>query len=318
VMLGLLDKVWKEDKLLAELNRIEKLVGRHLHDRQRGAARATDVMREFIQNRRENILREFKQWPAPVLARPRKPSYTVNVGSAKGTFSTIWNDAPAANPPRSGKVSIELKLDGKVVKFKEIGATAANVQNRGIGRFGRRGNQQPQANVVLAGIPTNGQRVTLTLSMNRSAFAASAGKSVSVQGSFSFGNGGGGGGFGGFNPRGGRSVVGTIRFDKVGTTAGQPVNGEFNVRIVESRGGMFGGGQAAVERPGAKKRNVRLKQALALFKKFDANQDGKLQKSEWQKSGKSLEKADTNSDGKVSLAELLNWLKKSAPKGRSK
>jgi hypothetical protein len=54
--------------------------------------------------------------------------YTVEVGTAKGSFATQWRDKPAENPLEAGRAEIELVLDGKAVTFKQLGAVAQLAQ----------------------------------------------------------------------------------------------------------------------------------------------------------------------------------------------
>ena len=64
--------------------------------------------------------------------------------------------------------------------------------------------------------------------------------------------------------------------------------------------------------PDAESRSKRLKTAVALLKKHDANRDGKLGRQELARIRRPVGEADANSDGKVSLRELLDWLARSA------
>jgi hypothetical protein len=81
-------------------------------------------------------------------------------------------------------------------------------------------------------------------------FAASANKTIAVQGTLSEGD--GGGGF--FMPfGGGRVVEGKLTLAKAGMNAGDAVEGEFDLKVAETRGGFmnrFG----APNRPGNSER----------------------------------------------------------------
>jgi hypothetical protein len=111
-MRQLLENIWKEEELLKLIDRAQDLVGAHLHDRQSGAPRAMDGVREFIRSRRETITKELENWPVKVASQPRKPMYTVEVGTAKGSFATQWREEPAKNP-RRGRARVGWK-DGYV------------------------------------------------------------------------------------------------------------------------------------------------------------------------------------------------------------
>jgi spore coat protein CotH len=127
-MRELLENVWNEEELLKMIDRIENLAGDHLHDRQTGAPGAMNGVRQFIRSRRETITIELKHWPMRVAPHPRKPMYTVEIGTAKGSFATQWSDEPAKNPIESGRAEVQLVLDGETVTFKQVGATAQLAQ----------------------------------------------------------------------------------------------------------------------------------------------------------------------------------------------
>ena len=83
-------------------------------------------------------------------------------------------------------------------------------------------------------------------------------------------------------------------------------------RSSRSRGGSFRGrpSPSPPRRPGNDAKTSRsLRKSVALFKKHDANRDGSLDKSEWSAIDPSPGEADTNSDGGISLRELIDWLK---------
>jgi spore coat protein CotH len=289
----LLKDVWNEDELVKSIDRAEALLADHLHERQAGAPRAMDNTRQFIRGRRNAIAAELEKWPVQVSPQPRRPMYTVDVGSAKGSFTTTWHDKPAANPLEAGDAQLNMELDGKTVAFKQLGATAQMMQlprfpfgfggrggppgagRRGpLGRGGperdaqpddaRRGDAQgdnlrrgggpqdrpvvarfdggpfgqfePPATIVFTGVrESDDKKLTLTLTIEPKAFGASAGKTIAVQGMLAEGESGGNA----FMPFGGRSVAGTLTLAKAGMNADDAVEGAFDVKIVESRGGFM-------------------------------------------------------------------------------
>ncbi|MEX2138321.1 MAG: CotH kinase family protein [Pirellulales bacterium] len=300
-MLVLLQDVWKEDELVKSIDRVEALVTDHLHDRQAGAPAAMNNTRQFIRSRRKAIAGELEKWPVQVAAQPRKPMYTVEVGSAKGSFATAWQDKPSANPLEAGDAAVQLELDGKTVAFKQLGSTAqlmqlprfgfgfggrggppggpparggpprdelrrgprpgearpgdlrgggAGAERPGAVRFGGGpfGQGEPPATVVLTGVrEPDARKLTLTLSVDPKIFAASAGKTIAVNGSLAEGETGGNG----FMPFGGRVVAGKLTLAKVGMNTGDAVEGEFDLKVAETRGGFMdrrGGGRGAARR----------------------------------------------------------------------
>jgi spore coat protein CotH len=293
-MLLLLKDVWKEDELIKSIDRIEALVTPHLHDRQLGAPGAMNSTREFIRTRREAVTAELETWPVSVAAEPRKPTYIVELGTAKGTFTAQWREQPPANALEIGSAKVQLQIDGKAIEFEQWGATAHMAQppqfpfgppggprgrggpGRGApargpepadarrgggprdGRAGARfdrgpfGQIQLPATIVLSGVRESEESpLTLTLSVDPKVFAASAGKTISVQGSLAEGQ--SGGNF--FMPFGGRIVQGNLTLAKAGTKPGDAVEGEFDLKVAETRGGFmdrrgFGrGGRGGPNRP---------------------------------------------------------------------
>jgi hypothetical protein len=142
-MRTMLENVWKEEEILKSIDRAEALLADHLHERQSGASRAMDNTRQFIRSRREAIAAELEKWPVEVASQPRKPTYTVAVGSAKGSFTTAWQEKPAADPLEAGDAQVQLELDGKTIAFKQLGATAQLMQQPRFGfGFGGPGGQR--------------------------------------------------------------------------------------------------------------------------------------------------------------------------------
>jgi spore coat protein CotH len=127
-MQKLLEDVWQEDELLKSIDRAQALLTEHLHERQAGAPRAMDNTRQFIRGRREAVVAELEKWPVQVSPQPRRPMYTVDVGTAKGSFTTTWHETPAANPHETGDAEVQMELDGKTVTFKQLGSTAQMMQ----------------------------------------------------------------------------------------------------------------------------------------------------------------------------------------------
>jgi hypothetical protein len=216
-----------------------------------------DGVRRFIRSRRETIEGELETWPVQVASQPRKPMYTVEVGSAKGSLATEWLNGPPANPLQRGRAEIQLNLDGKNVSFKQLGVTAhlAELPQFPFGgrggprdRGGPFGQIQPPATLVLTGIrDADARQLTLTLSVDPNDFVASAGKTIDVQGSLAEGP--GGGNF--FMPFGGRVVEGKLTLAKVGMNAGDAIEGDFELKIAETRGGFMdrrADGRGAVRR----------------------------------------------------------------------
>jgi hypothetical protein len=104
-------------------------------------------------------------------------------------------------------------------------------------RFGGPFGQMPlPAMIVLSGVrDSDGIAQTLTLSVDPKLFETSAGKTIDVQGTLAEGEAGGNL----FMPFGGRVASGKLTLAKAGMKAGDAVEGEFELKIAETRGGFM-------------------------------------------------------------------------------
>jgi spore coat protein CotH len=236
----LLDDIWNEKKLIAEVDRLEKFLTPHLGDSQQYASREMDNVRDFITSRREVVNKELVAWPARLASQPRKPMYTVSVGSMNGSFQTSWASRPPREPAKMGEAGVEIKLDGELVAFKQLGSGA---WPNPMARFGRRGPgpSRPSINLVFTGIREAGSELlSISLTIDRQEFEnAKSGSALNVNGRLTVGRGAGFGGFGGFGGGPMRSVNGKLVLTKTGTQEGDSVAGRVDMDIVEVHGGFF-------------------------------------------------------------------------------
>jgi hypothetical protein len=109
----LLNTVWKEERLLAEVDRMLKLVEGHSTIPALVAAGPTEQLRQFIRNRRREIETELQQpaksWNYPM----RREPYSVPVGKIVAEFTASW--VPHAFIPASegGKANVSLEFYGR-------------------------------------------------------------------------------------------------------------------------------------------------------------------------------------------------------------
>lgn len=260
-MRQILRGAWDEETMLAEIDRVEKLVTPYLHSSQSRTPQAMDEMREFIRGRRAAVERALENWRPDIPAEPRKPAYIVDVGKAKGSFATSFSGSGSNDAPQS-KVDLVVELDGKRIEFEDL---AVSVQRQAFRGFGGPGGGRPgrgfgggrgpgagaanappaPVSVVFTGERSNGEPVTLSFAIDPTLFEAEPNESIRVTGSYREGRGGGGFGFGGFGGGPSRSVIGTLTLAKAGLELGDEVAGRIDVRIVETHGGFF-----AQRRPG--------------------------------------------------------------------
>jgi hypothetical protein len=92
--------------------------------------------------------------------------------------------------------------------------------------------------IVLSGVrDSDGIAQTLTLSVDPKLFETSAGKTIDVRGALAEGE----AGENFFMPFGGRIASGKLTLAKAGMKPGDAVEGEFELKISETRGGFMGG-----------------------------------------------------------------------------
>ena len=121
VMEQLLEDVWDEEQLLAEVKRVEQLVKGHVHMHQEDYPEALEQTRYFVKSRRTQIARELNRWPRRIRNSPRKPFYVVKVGKATGTFETTWFETAPSDAYEVGSGELELTMNGKPVEFIKTG-----------------------------------------------------------------------------------------------------------------------------------------------------------------------------------------------------
>lgn len=254
-MLKVLDEAWNEDELLAEIDRVEKMFGESLPERHADRAESMNDTREFIKGRRAAVLEAFKTWPGKVPDEPRKPMYTVDVGSAKGSFQTTWREQPMEDKGDNaseknalpGSATVTIQLDGQPLVVEQISVVAQPFRWPGFGggggggRGGRRGFRgpmmQPPATIVISGTRADDQKpVTLTLMVPRDRLAEVPTEPLTVGGSLAIGP--QGPAF--FGGPGMKSITGTLALTRSGVETGSELEGTFDLKLIEIHGGMFG------------------------------------------------------------------------------
>lgn len=257
-MRELLKQVWNEDKLLAEIDTLQKRLSSDLHSRQQQMPPAIERLEKFIKTRRDKIERELEAWPVKIADRPRKPTYMVQAGTAKGRFSTLWSNKPVANAADDGTLELNLHLDNKSVPFERLGAAAYKrpEMNFQFGFGGPGQHPKPTADFALAGIREDGKPVRIAIGIEIKTLLENVGKPIDVNGMYIEGQ---QAGFG-FPPMGSKMIRGQMTLTKASVQSGEELQGEFDLQVVEMRGGFFdqfremGGGRfppPGTNRPGA-------------------------------------------------------------------
>jgi hypothetical protein len=163
----LLTTHWNESKLLAEVDRVEAMLNNELGNGQRQFSRAVRSVRRFITERRGVLEQEFARWPIPLYFGPRSPIMAEAVGHGQASFSTVWNsDAPNA-PETHGDVELDLTLNGKPVKFRQIGVSAELSNDK---KQASNDRELPPAIVFTGMSEPDGRRMVLTMTLPRENF----------------------------------------------------------------------------------------------------------------------------------------------------
>ena len=235
----LLDTVWQEDDLLAEVDRLEDLLGPHTAPPQAAMARPLDAVRDFIRRRRGELEVALDAWPPELPETFRQPLTTTRIGHVSGTFATVPRGA-ADGETAAGEIALGLTLDEQPVAF--VPATVAAYPMPMPGPWGRpTAPADAPLGVTISGTRADGKPLTLTFMLDRRLVRESTG---------GFTTGGmltEGAGFFGSGPM--RIVGGTVALGERGLESGTRLSGTFSFGIDETSGGFSN--PAPKRRPGA-------------------------------------------------------------------
>ncbi|WP_438014214.1 CotH kinase family protein [Sorangium sp. So ce315] len=126
-MKDLLETVWKEDALLLEIDRMEKLLAPYVGANAEVVKRATDAIRGFVSGRRATITAEIEPTP-PEWAFPAPDTACMTtVGTVKGTFSTTWGSLAQMDPFAAGTGMFDVAIPEDDPQSAEaVGVAAGN------------------------------------------------------------------------------------------------------------------------------------------------------------------------------------------------
>ena len=219
-LVGLLRDHWKEEAILADMDRMEKLLEGSIPREQGDFPKALAKVRRFVQRRRAVMERELDKWPLEVRTEPKIPVYFKTLGTAVGTFSTKWNDKAPSDPFSNGKAELKLILDGKEVQLKVVGVSAER-STMGEER------PRPPAIVFSGKRRSGGKRVTVAFGLSIGRFRPTDGETVKVEGVM----------FEGFAFDAMQWMTGEASFEKASMKNGDPVVGRVSLAIVKMVGG---------------------------------------------------------------------------------
>ena len=158
----ILDKHWNEKELLAEIDRIEKMVKGKTHRAQYAFQKDMNRKRKFIRERRGKILAETKKGPVKVTTEAGRPMYLAEKGTVSGQFTIDWTSSKFSGKASNFKINGKLARKDFVLKNASGVARATRPQPTGFGLPPR-----SLASVVLKGKrSSDGKQITLTLMFN--------------------------------------------------------------------------------------------------------------------------------------------------------
>lgn len=234
----LLDTVWREDDLLAEVDRLEALLGPHVAPPQAAMARPLDAVRGFIRRRRGELEAALAAWPPELPETFRRPLTTTRIGRVSGTFATVPRDTADGESAES-TIALGLTLHGQPVDFVPADVAAYPMPMPGPGGRPTSPADAPLG-VTTSGTRTDGRPLTLTFLLDRrlvrDSTAGFAAGGMLTEGPGFFGSG----------PM--RIVGGTVALGDRGLEPGARLTGTFSFDIDETSGGF--GNSAPKRRPG--------------------------------------------------------------------
>ncbi|MGB0591784.1 MAG: CotH kinase family protein [Myxococcota bacterium] len=129
-LVSLLDTVWDEEAMLAEVDRMAAIVQAHaLAEVTDVAAQDTERVRAHITNQREAVMATLGvDWPWPL--RPSEICWGTT-GTVHATFSTTWGTNESESPPSEGQAEfLDYVEHGEPVALESSGAIAG-IENKG-------------------------------------------------------------------------------------------------------------------------------------------------------------------------------------------
>ena len=176
---GLLDSLWKEKELVAEIDRVSEMIKDHRHPDQGEGKSEINRMKGFIGFRRRQIENEVRNGPVEYTTPPPTPTYAVQTAELQGSFSTVWADKMTDDRFETGKAELKLTVKDQVIEFKRIGVIAEPAPPPG---FGRRPPVAPPALTYTAERKSDGKTLKLWVTFPTSQFQPGDGERGPVQG----------------------------------------------------------------------------------------------------------------------------------------
>ncbi len=224
----ILATVWREEDLLAEIDRLETLLTPHLSSAQEGMPKSLETVRGFVRRRRDDIEKALADWPPELPSDYRRPMVSTRIGSAHGSFSTMQRSSADGDAP-SGEASVAITVRDEPFEFVPTGVSAYPFVMGGRAPSTQALADAPIA-VTVSGTRGDGSALTLSFMLDRR-LVRDSNTDLAAGGMLTEGP-----GFFGKGPM--RIVSGTVALTARGADPESPIAGSFQFVIDENSGGF--------------------------------------------------------------------------------
>lgn len=220
-LMSILEKNWDEEKLVAEIDRLEKLLEQYVMEENDGFEGSLKKYRRFVKSRRKAIVREFEEGAPEINSAEQRPMYMQNIGTAEATFSTRWYDRDPGKVGDGEELELTLFINGKTVELEGAYVYAKtddrNKDNSTIIITGKSKSNGKQT-IIAAGLPTSEF-------LSKTSGPRTGGGAIIQAGMLGM-----------MSPKF-KMMFGELEFEKASTQKGEPVKGRFKMTIGEFKGG---------------------------------------------------------------------------------
>lgn len=225
-MAELLDEVWKEDELLLEIDRMEKLLAPHVGESAGAVKAGTDAVRSFVRGRRAVISAEIAPTPPEWTYAPAAEGCLTPVATMTGTFSTTWGSLAEMDPFATGTGMFTVTLpEGEPQSSDAMGVASGYETLMG---GGPDSVMSERAQIMVLGSFPDGNVRALVFIVDPEVFAAGKDAPYDWQSAVAFA-------LDVTQPEPvfiGLSGGGEIHFDEASMEPGAPVSGSFTVTVL--------------------------------------------------------------------------------------
>ena len=311
-MQSILKRAFNEEHLLAETDRIQKLLEPYVGSTQADYAKGMDEIRSFVRRRRATMEKALETDRLEIPREPRSPSYLVDEGELTGSFSAPFDgDGESTAEFKVTLGDSEMSITGATVEAS-LAAPSRSWFNRG-GSGDATPPEEKNISLVIKMERDGEEPVTASVTLHRLDLEDPIGKTIEVSGTFREGAARRSFGFRGFGGESSQYVIGDLTLEELGLTRGDVISGDLKLRIVRSRGGFFARrgednrppSQETQEPEKPKEPNVFL-QALTITRALDTDRDRTISAEEIEQASERLKTLDLNKDGKLDPKEMEN------------